>query len=287
MEPSVSLKNFFSKRPAKVYAVGVVLVLLAPICGFAQMSSQIRSLTPLTDRNGDGTVKLLAFGDSLTYGVGDGGNVGGITEEVPFTDGTLGYPNRVERLGGILCDNRGVPGEIFTLAGSDRFPDALRASGADGVAIMEGANDAIIRVSGSTYTRKLQKAVNIAKELGVVPYLLTLPRPCCEHQGSGLFTELYSNLIRETAAINSVPLVDTAMTFEVVCEGREECFLYNLPEGLHPNGRGYDAITEVLLAQLNGIDLFASDGPAMLAGVLGVDPESLVFPALPAASTEG
>jgi lysophospholipase L1-like esterase len=250
----------------------------------AQMSSQSGNLVPISDRNGDGVVKLVAFGDSVTYGVGDGGNVGGITEEVPFTDGSLGYPSRIETLAGILTDNRGVPGELFTLAGIERFPDTLRASGADGVAILEGANDAIVRVSGSVYSRKLQKAVNIARELGVTPYLLTLPRPCCEHQGSGLFTELYSNLVRETAAINAVPLVDAAMTFEVVCEGRLECFLYNLPEGLHPNGRGYDAISEVLIAQLNGIDLFAPDGPEMLAGVLGVDPDALVFPVVSSAS---
>ena len=236
----------------------------------------------LRDHNGDGLVTMLAFGDSITYGLGDGIAPGDSRDYLPLPPGPQGYPNRIEALAGVQVDTSGVPGEGFLISGIDRLPGVLRGSSADVVIVMEGANDAWQRMDPSSYERALQKAVNITIASGKVPVLFSLPPPCENHSGSRLYTDAYTLKIRHIAAINELSLVDLERVWQTTCDDIDSCNLYNLPDGLHPNTLGYDAIAQAVLAVLYGIDIFAPGGAVDLATATGLAPEAIVIKADPA-----
>src|SRR5690606_36986922 len=104
----------------------------------------------LTDRDGDGTVRLLAFGDSITAGVGDGTRPG---EDVdlapPPTFG--GYPTLLELLLSTPVDNEGRSGEVFGSGGLERLISLLRSRPSDVLLLFEGVNDALFQVNPSEY----------------------------------------------------------------------------------------------------------------------------------------
>lgn len=224
---------------------------------FAQDNQLIR------DINGDGQVIILSFGDSITFGIGDGG----------LGDGTAkngGYPSRIELLVGVPVDNEGVPGEELTSTGYLRFPGLLRQSNADLVLIEEGANDAFKQISVEQYRNTLQKMINTAKILTKEPVLMTLPTPCCDHAQLVAQTGRYSNEIKTLALTNELTAIDLRRAWETTCNNPNECDLYNLPEGLHPTATGYAVMAQTIAAYLLGIDIFSPSGASDLEGALGV-----------------
>ena len=230
----------------------------------------------LSDINGDGEVRLLFFGDSITFGVGDGTSVGEFIEEPPITDGGDGYPRRVEELMGILADNEGAPGEFLTEGGIDRFPAVVASSVADVVGFFEGSNDAVHKVSGGAFELAVQRAINVAGALGKQIILFTIPPPCCDKESLSLFTGDYTSHIKELAVVNSLPVVDIERAWQTTCNNISTCHLYNLPEGLHPNIEGYDVIAQVIVATLLGIDIFSEEGAVELEEALEL-PEGTVI----------
>lgn len=230
----------------------------------------------LRDMNGDGEVVFAGFGDSITFGVGDGTAPGEEVDAIPFTDGTVGYVQRVSQLMKIQALNLGVPGEVFTLDGINRFVKDVSESNADIVGIMEGANDAVRRITEGEYGRALQKAINVTRVLGKTPVLFTLPPPCCGHAGSSLYTEVYNGRIRHLAAVNDVAIADAQKGWITTCDRLDRCNLYNLPEGLHPNTKGYDVLSQVISAALYQVDIFAPGGASELASALGVSTDKIV-----------
>ena len=82
--------------------------------------------------------------------------------------------------------------------------------------------------------------------------LATLPPPVANQQPLSLYTNLYSAIIRELSVTNSVPYADVEQKFITDCPELQSCALYNIPEGLHPNTAGYDAIASVISAALEG-----------------------------------
>lgn len=242
----------------------IIFLFLFSSTAFAQQGSIFEDL------NNDGQVRILAFGDSITYGVGDGTSPGQVVDTPPVTDGTLGYPARIESLFGVVVDNRGFPGEELAVGGVERFPKVLRSSTADIVIIKEGANDSLYRLDRGTYSRYLQKVINVAFALGKTPVLSTLARPCCNHDGRQPFTDSYSDVVRELAFVNDLRFADIDRAWRTTCKNKEKCELYNLPDGLHPNSVGYDVIAQTMLSSMLGIDIFAPDGAQLLEGALGL-----------------
>lgn len=230
----------------------------------------------LTDRNGDGKISVLFFGDSITAGLGDGISPGAFIETLQDQRLGPGYPGRVSALSGIESLNRGVPGEEIASGGYLRFPIALSESSADLVAIMEGTNDAIFRLDSGRYRGLLQRMINVARASGKEVLLLTLPKPCCNRAGQGLFVAAYTNVIRDVAALNNIAVADVDQAWRSTCENPFECELYNLPEGLHPNTRGYDVISQVVAASLFEIDIFSQDGARMLESALGLEAGAVI-----------
>ncbi len=230
----------------------------------------------LSDANGDGTITYLAFGDSITYGVGDGTIPGEEVTEIPKTDGTLGYPQRIKNLFSIAVRNRGVPGEVLYDNGISRFPKTVVGSDADVVGIMEGANDARYEVTPDEYERLLQKAINIARASGKTPLVFTVTPSCCDHVGLLGATRAYSDVARDLSQLNGVALADVEHAWDTTCSALDGCELFNLPEGLHPNTKGYDVIAQTAAAALLGINVFGPGGAAELESALGLGPGTVV-----------
>lgn len=253
------------------------LTLLGVVCFLAPDARSEDSI--LSDINGDGTITYLAFGDSLTYGVGDGRTPGDYVEEVDVPPVAAGYVSRLSTLLGVPTLNGGIPGEELVTQGVDRFPTLLAGSSADIVGIFEGTNDSISRVSSDVYRKNIQRLINVSVALGKVPVLFTLATPCCLHAGREPFTQSYSAEIRELAITNDLQFVDLERAWESTCESRSQCSLFNLPEGLHPNRMGYDGMAQVVAASLLGIDLFTDGGPAALESALGLDSGTVVIKA--------
>lgn len=210
----------------------------------------------LTDRNGDGAIEIIAFGDSITYGVGDGIEPGQYISTIDSIGKPRGWPKRLSATLGLSVMNAGSPGEQvvaqpnITESGVQRFPDVVVGSGADVVIIKEGANDAQHDVSSGELTTSLQKMLNVARADNKNVVLSTLAPPTVQHAQFAPSVIEYSAAIRDLAVINNLPVVDIEQGFLLACPDLSVCSYYNLPEGLHPNTVGYDAIAQMYVDAL-------------------------------------
>lgn len=220
------------------------------------VSGLLHSVVPaeaqvLRDVTGDGQVEVLAFGDSITYGVGDGNNPGDYIPEITESGSPRGYPKRVSAATGLPVSNAGVPGERLIRSGLERLPGLIVGGDVDVLVFMEGANDAVHQIEGAQYRRAAQRVINVARAEGKSIVLATLPPPTSTNASLALFTTFYSSIIKDLGVINSVPVADVEQRFLSTCADLNTCELYNLPEGLHPNTAGYDAISEVVLSTVS------------------------------------
>lgn len=248
----------------------------AVLCVLGSAIEVLAQESILNDLNGDGVVSMAAFGDSITYGIGDGVPVGVYVEEVSVDVPPGGYPPRVSALAGIPVTNAGSPGELLTEGGVERFPSVASGSTSDLISIYEGTNDARVQVSSGPYRRSLQRMVNVALALGKHVLVMTTPKPCCIHGGADPFIDSLNQQVKDVADIHDLTIVDIDRAWRSSCNNKSECELYNLPEGLHPNARGYDVIAQTVTAALFGIDVFAVDGPAQLEEQLGLTAGSII-----------
>jgi lysophospholipase L1-like esterase len=245
----------------------------------------------IQDKNGNGTFEVIAFGDSITRGLGDFTPAGDEVSEITFPaqDQDAGYPLRLEQRLGIGVQNRGNSGEVMTEEGILRFSTTIPGLRPDVVIIAEGANDALFGVTGVRYWRTLQTMINIAQASGATPILTTIAVPCENHRFSRPAVEHYNTEIVRLAQINELSFADFDRAFRNTCD-INRCGLYNLPDGLHPNTSGYDVMAETLLAAIFKIELFAADGPARLEQLFGLPPGTVLTkpdPAPPPAGGEG
>lgn len=223
----------------------------------------------LQDRNGNGTIDVIAFGDSLTRGTGDFQAANQTIFSVPeISDNQeAGYPRRLQTYFGIGISNYGHPGERLIDGGLRRFASTIRIKRPDVIIINEGSNDARDTTDPRTYFQTVQSMINIARAAGTEPVLWTIPRACCNHAFLVPSTAKYNNELETLGTINDVAVADLAQAYFNSCHG-PDCFLLNRPEGLHPNVEGYDVIGEMLAGTLLGIDLLAPGGASDLESAL-------------------
>ncbi len=263
----------------------VRLSILSIILVFSLTSIVSAQESFLDDKTGDGKVIINAFGDSITYGVGDGVPSFEVADPLPTTDGSQGYPARIEKYLNTLVDNEGRPGEMFESSGIFRLPSSLIGTSADIILFMEGANDAFFGFQANDYENLAQKAINATRALGRTPVLVTLPVFCCSHQQIPPFTNRYSDVLRKLSGVNNIPVADVQRAWTNRCPNPSDCDLMNIPEGLHPNTKGYDLIAQTITATLLGIDVFKPTGPEDLASAIGVDISEIVVVPDPTSST--
>lgn len=226
------------------------LIALAAGVGALFMSAHIDDVLA-QDSEASGQKHILAFGDSITYGVGDGKNPGAYVEEIVEAGEPRGYPLRLSASSAAVVSNAGNPGEELLRGGMQRFPDLVVGTDVDTVIFMEGANDAVQRAGSTEYRAAVQRLINVTRAEGKTIVLNTLPPPTGLRGSLVPYTNLYSAIIRDLASVNNVALADIERKFATSCPDMTVCSLYNLPEGLHPNTAGYDAIAEVVKATLS------------------------------------
>ncbi len=189
----------------------------------------------------------LAFGDSVTEGVGD---------DVPEGP-DAGYPIRLEGLLGETVLNRGLSGET-TPEGVTRLDEVLADDQADVLLLMEGTNDITrAEISEETTLFNLNAMARKAENRGMTVYHGTLiPRlPNAKVDRDNIVNQRVNQSIRDLAGFEFRGVIDN---FEVY-SSEPSLFsrLYsneiNDPVG-HPNADGYDLMAEIFADVLRGVD---------------------------------
>ena len=104
---------------------------------------------------------ILAFGDSLTQGVG-------VSKQ-------YSYPSVLETLSGVKVINAGVSGET-TSEGLNRFADVIEQHAPAIVILLEGGNDILQNKSLDETQANLNDMIDIAKSYGVEVVLIGVPQ---------------------------------------------------------------------------------------------------------------
>ncbi|MGF1614410.1 MAG: arylesterase [Gammaproteobacteria bacterium] len=199
--------------PARFLSLSLSLLLLATLltaCGGAE---------PRLPRLADGDA-VLAFGDSLTYGVG--------------ASPDQAYPAVLQALIGKPVVNAGVPGET-TGEGLKRLPQALDEHQPKILLLCLGGNDRLRRLPAAETAANLRAMVALARERGVAAVLIGVPEPRL-FGGAPAFYETIAEefgLPYESKIMDEV-LRDPSLKSDVI----------------HANAAGYRRIAEALAAQL-------------------------------------
>ncbi len=163
---------------------------------------------------------ILAFGDSLTAGVG--------------VQKSESYPTVLAQLTGLQVINAGVTGETTT-EGLKRLPELLNKYKPGLVILLEGGNDVLQKVPESQIKANLAKMIQSIQNSGSAVLLVGAP----EKKLFGNSLELYAELANEF----NIPI--------------EEDIVANLMKRLsmksdyvHFNQQGYQAMAEAIYKQL-------------------------------------
>lgn len=108
------------------------------------------------------SARILAFGDSLTYGTG--------------SNPQQSYPAVLAGLSGLHVINAGLPGEL-SAAGVERLKTVLRQGRTDLVILCHGGNDLLRRLDLSATERNLSTMVELARSHGAEVVLVGVPEP--------------------------------------------------------------------------------------------------------------
>jgi len=201
----------------------------------------------LEDVNHDGKIVILAFGDSITRGVGDGPQPGNTPP------GTGGYPPRLQQLLGVTVINDGHSGERTT-EGLLRLQRDVNDIHPDYAIILEGTNDLLGGEDSHRAVENMRSMIHEVRAAGAVAILGTVPPLCCDIESSHppSATVAYDEELRALAADRGVDLIDFYSAF---AGGPEATYdsgrgLIHSPEGVHPTAAGYDVMAEAARQKL-------------------------------------
>jgi lysophospholipase L1-like esterase len=219
----MSSRDFFFRRLAPALALALLLPRLA--------GAQTAATT------------YVAFGDSITEGVGDELKKGG-------------YPARLQELllargASAEVRNEGLSGEE-TSGGVTRINRVLR-EGDDVLLLMEGTND-VKKISNETIVFNLGEIARRAAERGLrTVHATPIPRhPAATNDGTNFVTGQLAAEIRELAFSQQRSLADP---FEVFFnETPNFPSLFAPGDRVHPNSAGYDLLARVFADVLTNVD---------------------------------
>jgi len=172
-------------------------------------------LTPLS-----ADAKILAFGDSLTYGTGAPQN--------------QSYPAHLQKLSHHTVINTGIPGEI-SQRGLQRLPSLLARYQPELIIICHGANDILRKLNLEQTKQNIQKMIDLAEAQGVQVMLIDVPE----------FSIFFSPhpLYEALAETNQLPLVQDALT-DILRDNNLKS------DQIHPNALGYQQLANRIFLQL-------------------------------------
>ena len=205
--------------PAAIARIALALIVMGPGTGEKQATARDVSAV-LRDRNDDGTIVVLCFGDSITKGTFFGA-----------------YPWKLRTLlNGATVVNEGIYGET-SVRGRRRLPAVLDKVRPDYVVLIEGINDCC---TVEDVESNLSAMVEGIRRRGAVPLVGTLyVSPKRERGVPARCARQVNHHIRKLP----VGLVD----LDRVIRHRWDAFTI---DGIHPNMQGYALIAETVAAAL-------------------------------------
>jgi lysophospholipase L1-like esterase len=189
----------------------------------------------------------VAFGDSITEGVGDS------VPEGP----NAGYPIRLQNLlaDGSVVRNRGSSGER-TPEGLARLPGVL-AEGGDVLLLMEGSNDITRGISVETTLFNLDEMARRAEAAGMEAIHATaIPRlPDAKVDHDNIANQRLNQALRDLAGNERRGLVDNFQVYSSL-SGLFGKYYWDSPVDPvgHPNPAGYDVMARAFADVLTGVD---------------------------------
>lgn len=194
-------------------------------------------LACLQAAHGQGTTVYLAFGDSVTEGVG-------VIPNGP------GYPARLQRIltnqgaGDVRVENHGLGGERTT-GGLTRI-DGVLAGGGDVLLLMEGTNDVSAGISRETTIQNLDRMVRKAADRGISTLHATLiPRiPSAPVDANNRSTTRVNYATRDLALDRGRLLADPFAVFLAQPRLFRDFYSDTVPNDQvgHPNAEGYELL---------------------------------------------
>lgn len=185
-----------------------------------------RTDTPSIDRQRlDADARLLAFGDSLTYGYG-------------AVDQS--YPKQLQRRIGRSVVNAGLSGEVSS-AGLKRLPGLLEQYDPALVILCHGGNDILRRSSKEQLRSNLIEMIELSRASGAEVLLVGVP-------GFGLLglntVDLYEEIAREKGVLYEGNILEKIESDPALKSDQ-----------IHPNALGYGLMAEALDAVMkeNGL----------------------------------
>jgi lysophospholipase L1-like esterase len=195
---------------ARSHALTGVVALLVALC-----LSGCGNSVPKLPRLGAGAV-VLAFGDSLTSGVG--------------VNPVQSYPAALERLIGRKVVASGVPGET-TEEGIARLPGVLEEVKPALLILCHGGNDFLRKMGEDAAAANVRAMVRLAKNQGIAVMLIATPKP-----GFGVAkVKFYEEIARESA----IP-IEADVLADVLTSSKLKSDL------VHPNAEGYAEIAQAV-----------------------------------------
>jgi lysophospholipase L1-like esterase len=188
-------------------------------------------------------VKLLAFGDSLTYGVVSASTTTLVTipESYPFLLQrrlVMQYPQQTP-----VVLNEGIPGELASTEGVGRFRSVLLGHRPEAVLLMEGTNDLLAgSPGGDGAINALRAMIREAKNQNIRIAIATVPPQRAggarRRDAVAAIIPGFNDRIRGLAAAESIPVVD-------VYNGMKDDMTLIGVDDLHPTLRGYDVMAGI------------------------------------------
>jgi len=173
-------------------------------------------LKPLSDN-----AVILAFGDSLTYGIGAATG--------------QSYPEVLSQLTGHSVVNAGISGEI-SAEGLQRLATLLNKHQPELLILMHGANDILRKLPLQTMRANIEKMLQLAQERKIQVLMVGVPK-------FNLFALNSAPLYAEVAASYQVPI-----ELEVLPEILSQRDLKS--DTVHPNQAGYQLMAERIFVLL-------------------------------------
>lgn len=160
--------------------------------------------------------RILAFGDSLTYGTG--------------TTREQSYPAVLQGLLQREVINAGIPGEV-SAAGRERLPQLLQREQPQLVILTHGGNDFLRRLDLQATKANLQTMIDSCRQSGAEVVLVGVPQ-------FGLFLSP-APFYAELTEANGLPYLDE--TLSDILSDRDL-----KSDTIHPNAKGYRLLAEAL-----------------------------------------
>lgn len=196
--------------PGKNYVLVIRLCVLAVVLALASGCSGDRRLAPLP-----ADAVVLAFGDSITAGVGAG----------PGQD----YPTVLAAETGWQVVNAGISGDTARQARS-RLGAALAATRPDLLILELGGNDFLRRTPAAKVRDYLREMVREAQATGTPVAVVAVPRLSLVRASAGLLSD--SPIYAELATEERVILIPDVLS-EILSDGDLRA------DQIHPNAAGY------------------------------------------------